>query len=144
MIYLGADHNGFVLKETLKPYLVRRGFAVRDCGAPVYRKSDDYVDFASAVAKSIRAGDLGILVCGSGHGMTIAANKYPGIRAILAHDPQSSRYGRRDDHANILVLAAWQLDNRQAISIVRAFIKQKPGKAERYLRRLRKVRQLER
>jgi len=144
MLYLGADHNGFGLKEKVKLYLQKKRVAFVDCGAFVYKKSDDYPDFAQKVGKRIKKGDLGILFCGSGHGMVIAANKIRGIRAIMPLNETSARDGRHDDHANILVLAAWECSFNAAKRIIAVFMRTKPGKAARYLRRLKKVRKLER
>lgn len=143
MLYLGADHNGYELKEYLRLFFASKGIPCSDAGAKSYKKTDDYVDYAVAVGNSMHKGDLGVLICGSGHGMAIAANKLRGIRAIMPPDPRSARYGRRDDHANILVLPAWRLKNQQALKIVQAFLSQKPGAAARYLRRLKKVSVLE-
>lgn len=144
MLYLGADHNGYFLKERLKLFLTRQGLPWRDLGAKSLVKSDDYVDFAKKVGERVGSGDLGLLVCGSGHGMVVAANKLPDIRAIMPLNPKSARDGRRDDHANILVLAAWQMKAADAERIVAGFLSQRPGKAARYLRRLRKIKNLER
>jgi len=144
MLYLGADHNGFKLKEQLKVFFVSNHIPFVDCGAKSYSKADDYVDYAVLVTRSMKKGDAGLLVCGSGHGMVIAANKVKGVRAILADSPQSAVFGRRDDHANILVLAAWLVSFPSAKRIVAAYLRAKPGRSVRYLRRLRKVKQLER
>lgn len=144
MLYLGADHNGYFLKEKLKKELNRLRLPWRDLGAESFKKTDDFVDFAAAVGRAMEARDFGILICGSGHGMVIAANKLPGIRAIMPPDPRSARDGRRDDHANVLVLPAWRMPYSRATAILRAFFKQSPGRALRYLRRLRKVKKLER
>lgn len=144
MIYIGADHNGFFLKEKLKAHLAKRRLAFKDCGAFRFVKSDDYVDFAAKVAKSVRPGDWGVLICGSGHGMAIAANKIPGARAILPLNTASVRAGRRDDHANILVLAARRMTLEQAKKFLSVFLSTRAAFAARYLRRLRKIKALER
>lgn len=143
MLYIGADHNGYFLKEKLKRHLQRKNIVWQDCGAFAYKKTDDYVDFARQVISRMKAGDKGLLICGSGHGMAIAANKGRGIRAIAPRDEKSAFFGRRDDHANVLVLAAWQVDGGQAERIVETFLKTRPGKAARYLRRLKKISRLE-
>ncbi|MBI4054266.1 MAG: RpiB/LacA/LacB family sugar-phosphate isomerase [Candidatus Doudnabacteria bacterium] len=143
MLYLGADHNGYFLKERLKYHLARLRVRFFDCGARALKQGDDYVDFSNAVTAKIDRGDYGILVCGSGHGMVIAANKIPGIRAIMPLDPRSARFGRHDDHANVLVLAAWQMNLDAAKKIVRVFLTTKTGRAQRYIRRLNKIRKLE-
>jgi len=144
MLYLGADHNGFKLKEQIKKYLQGKGVEFFDCGAFALNKADDYVDFAVLVAKKINPQkDLGLLLCGSGHGMVIAANKISGIRAIMPISAKSASDGRRDDHANILVIAAWEFGFAQAKKIIASFLKTKKGNAPRYLRRLKKVKKLE-
>jgi ribose 5-phosphate isomerase B len=143
MLYLGADHNGYLLKEGIKADLKKSKSPVFDCGADKYRKTDDYVDYAAAVCKRLKPGDLGVLCCGSGHGMVISANKFKGVRAILADSRQSAFLGRRDDHANVLVLAAWSTTQVSARRILKAFLSTRPGSAVRYLRRLKKVKSLE-
>lgn len=142
MLYLGADHNGYFLKEKLKPLLRRLHLPWRDLGAESYVKTDDYVDFAVRVGRAMGKRDFGILICGSGHGMVIAANRLPGIRAILPLSAASARAGRHDDHANILVLAAWHMRFSQAVVIARAFFNARPSGAARYLRRLAKLERL--
>ena len=144
MIYLGADHNGYFLKERIKRTLTRRALPWKDCGDVEYNTDDDYVDFANQVAGEMRSTDLGILACGSGHGMVIAANKHSGIRAIMPLDPRSARDGRHDDHANIVVLTAWGMSIQRAEKILMIFLKTKPGSAPRYLRRLNKLKKLDR
>ncbi|MCL5435851.1 MAG: RpiB/LacA/LacB family sugar-phosphate isomerase [Patescibacteria group bacterium] len=143
MLYLGADHNGYFLKEKLKKELDRLDMPWRDSGAKSFNKADDYVDFAVAVGAAVGERDFGILICGSGHGMVIAANKLPGIRAFMPPDVRSARDGRRDDHANVLVLPAWRMSYPKVTAVLRAFLKQPPGRASRYLRRLQKVKRLE-
>lgn len=144
MLYLGADHNGFELKEKIRTYLSSRRLAFVDCGAKENRPTDDYVDFAVKVGRSLRPDDLGILVCGSGHGMTIAANKLPGIRAVLPMNAKSAGDARRDDHANVLVLAAWETKLPAAQKILDAFLAGHPSAVARHLRRLSKIKNLER
>ena len=143
MLYLGADHNGYFLKEKLKIFLQGLAIAYQDLGAYKFQKSDDYVDFAVKVGRALKKVDLGILICGSGHGMVIAANRLAGVRAAMPINPTSARDGRHDDHLNVVVLAAWETGSRQAEKIVKAFIKQIPGQGKRYLRRLKKIQALE-
>ena len=109
MIYLGADHNGFWLKEELKQYLKRKKIACKDLGSFKHHKNDDYPDYAVKVARNITGAHLGILICGSGHGMAIAANKIRSVRAATAGSIFSAKKAREDDHANVLVLSAWEL-----------------------------------
>jgi ribose 5-phosphate isomerase B len=144
MVYLGADHNGFWLKEELKEYLRKHKIPFKDLGASSLRKSDDYPEFGSAVAKRIGSGDLGILICGSGHGMAIVANKIRGIRAALASSVFSARKAREDDHANVLALSSWETTVEKAKRIVATWLSTRPSKAGRHLRRLKKIQRLER
>jgi ribose 5-phosphate isomerase B len=107
-LLLGSDHNGFVLKEQIKAYLHERGIAVDDLGCHSEAPAD-YPDIAFAAADLIAAGncDRGILVCGTGNGMAISANKVPGIRAALCHDPLSAERARKSNDAQILTMGAW-------------------------------------
>ena len=107
MIAIAADHAGVSLKETLKSELDELGFDVLDLGTNG-PESVDYPDFANAMADTIRAGkaNRGVLVCGSGIGVSIAANRHPGIRAALCHDAVTARLARQHNDANVLVLGA--------------------------------------
>lgn len=144
MIYLGADHNGFWLKEELKGYLAKHKIAFKDMGALRYRKGDDYPEYAAKVARRLRQGDLGILTCGSGHGMAIAANKVRGIRAALASSVFSAKKSREDDHANVLVLSSWETSIERAKRIMAAWLSMRPSKAARHERRIRAISRIER
>jgi len=105
-IAIAADHGGYKLKELLKKHLKDRGIEVKDFGAHSLDKADDYPDFAFPAAKSVSQGesDAGILVCTSGIGMSIVANKVKGVRAALAMDPESARSARSHNNANVLTL----------------------------------------
>ena len=144
MIYIGADHNGFWLKEELKQYLKRHKIVFKDLGALMYKKTDDYPDYAAKVGRKVGQNDLGILMCGSGHGMVTAVNKIKGIRASLVHSVFSAKKSRQDDHLNVLVLSAWETNIEKAKRIVRAWLTAKPSKAKHHLRRLKKIKRLER
>ena len=104
-IYIGADHGGFEAKEHLKNELASAGYEVTDCGASSLQPDDDYPVYGAAVAKVIgqTPGSLGILLCRSGHGMVMTANKVPGVRAMLAVNEASVRQGREHDDGNVLV-----------------------------------------
>jgi ribose 5-phosphate isomerase B len=143
MIYLGADHNGYWLKEELKTYLKKQRVSFKDMGALLLHKEDDYPDYAAKVATHMRSTDMGILICGTGHGMAISANKFKGIRAANAASIFSARKARQDDHANVLALSGWELSAERAKRIVATFIASKPLTAQRYLRRLKKINKLE-
>jgi ribose 5-phosphate isomerase B len=123
MIIIGSDHGGLTLKTALNSYLQRRGFKVSDVGT----NSDvsvDYPDFGQKVAEMIIAGEaeLGILICGTGIGMSIAANKVPGIRAALVTDVFMARMAREHNNANILVLGGRVLDEQKACDLVGAWL----------------------
>src|SRR6185437_2747275 len=107
-VALGADHGGFELKETVKHYLEQRGISTADFGAHSKQPSDDYPDFAQLVGNSVsnRKTELGILICTSGVGMSIAANKIPGVRAALVGDEQTASLARQHNNANVICLGA--------------------------------------
>lgn len=141
MIYLGADHNGFKLKETLQDYLEAKGYQVRDLGNVKFQATDDYPDYAKKVAQKVsRTKDaLGILVCGSGQGMCMAANRHKKVRAALGWSSAAARRARHDDDANVLCLPAWRLTNEQALRVVRAWLATDFGNLARYKRRIKKL-----
>jgi ribose 5-phosphate isomerase B len=122
-IHLGADHAGFTLKEQVKTILSDLGHEVVDVGTDG-EDSVDYPDFAAAVAHAVADGeaDFGVLICGTGLGMAIAANKIPGVRAIQASDPEMARMSRLHNDANVLTLAGRHIGREQAAEVVGAFI----------------------
>ncbi|MGE5234758.1 MAG: ribose 5-phosphate isomerase B [Acidobacteriota bacterium] len=144
-IALGCDHAGFELKQQLGEELARAGHDVLDLGthdtSPV-----DYPDLAEAVALAVRAGraERGVLLCGSGVGAAVAANKLPGIRAGLCHDTYSAHQGVEHDDINILVLGARVVGAELAKEIVRVFLAARFSGEERHVRRLSKVSKIER
>jgi ribose 5-phosphate isomerase B len=145
-IYIGADHRGFNLKEHLKVVLKNEGYEVVDAGAMAYDKEDDSPDFARPVAEKVGANsetDRGILICGSGFGMDIAANKYKNVRAVLPMSADHAYQARHDDNANVLSIAADFTDEGTAEQIVKVFLATPFAKEERYARRLEKIRQSE-
>lgn len=142
-VYVGADHNGFKLKEQLKPWLSARGLAIHDVGAPRHLPHDDYPVFAAAVARAVSHGrGTGVLVCGSGHGMAITANRFRGVRAALCATPFSAKMARHDDHANVLVLAGWETTFPQAKKIIAAWLKTAPSRIKRHQRRVAMIERL--
>ena len=145
-IVIGADHRGLQLKEDLKRSLSEWGYLVDDRGAREYVAEDDHPDYALAVGVKVREQEKGkgILVCGSGVGITIAANKVPGIRAGMALNPEQAESARKDSDVNILVLAADYLNTPQARRIVKAFLETEFRPLARYVRRLRKIARMER
>lgn len=144
-IALGVDHGGFALKEIVADEIRKLGHTVVDCGAYAYDARDDYPDFARAVGAAIQRGDAerGILVCGSGVGVSIAATKMRGIRAALCHDTYSARQGVEHDNMNVLCLGARVIGDELARELVRAFLTARFDANERYQRRLHKVMEIE-
>jgi RpiB/LacA/LacB family sugar-phosphate isomerase len=143
-IAIGADHAGFVLKQKLGDYLRELGHEVTDTGT-VNTDPVDYPDYADAVGQLILAArvDRGVLICGSGVGASVAANKLPGIRAAVCHDTYSARQGVEHDDMNILVLGARIIGEELARELVRAFLAAKFTAEERHLRRVAKINALE-
>ena len=145
-VALGADHGGFSLKVELLPWLEAQGYDVSDLGAHVLDPADDYPDFADAVAQAVASGQTsrGILVCGSGVGACVAANKVPGVRACLCQDTYSARQGVEHDDINILCLGARITGVELAKELVTAFLSARFSSEERHRRRLGKVLAMER
>lgn len=143
---MGADHEGFHLKNELLAWLQRQGYDVMDLGAHSLDPADDYPDFAEAVADAVVSGGAwrGILVCGSGIGACIAANKVPGIRACLCHDTYSARQGVEHDAMNVLCLGARVIGLDLAKVLVESFLRASFTGEERHVRRLAKIEALER
>lgn len=139
-IALGADHGGYELKKALQPLLEKLGHAVLNLGVD---SSDaaDYPDYARKVAEAVVSGkaERGIMVCGSGVGASIAANKVPGARAGLCHDTFSARQGVEDDDVNVLCIGARVIGSELALEVVKAFLAARFSNAERHRRRLGKV-----
>jgi ribose 5-phosphate isomerase B len=123
MIVIGSDHGGLALKAVVKSYLQQRGLKVTDVGTDD-DSSVDYPDFGQKVAESVIAGDaeLGVLICGTGIGMSIAANKIPGIRAALVTDVFMARMAKEHNNANVLVLGGRVLDAQTACDLVGAWL----------------------
>ncbi|MHB1343053.1 MAG: ribose 5-phosphate isomerase B [Thermoleophilia bacterium] len=144
-IVVGADHGGFALKESIAERLRAEGHRVLDVGAYTDEPSD-YPDFALAVGEAVTGGraERGILVCGSGVGACVAANKVPGVRGSVAHDTFSARQGVEDDDMNVLCLGARVVGKELAMDAVRVFLAARFSGAERHRRRLDKVRAIER
>jgi ribose 5-phosphate isomerase B len=144
-IVIGSDHGGFAMKQALVAWLTTRGETVVDLGPVRLDLEDDYPVIASAVANQIHQDPtlLGILLCRSGQGVTIVANKFPGVRAILAWNQAVAVAGRRDDAANILALPADYVTSHEAEKIVGAWLAAVPNNADPYSRRLREIRRIE-
>ncbi|HZA56469.1 MAG TPA: ribose 5-phosphate isomerase B [Candidatus Udaeobacter sp.] len=143
-IVIGADHAGFELKQVIGNDLRHLGHEVIDVGTGSVEPVD-YPDYAEAVGKVILDGkaERGVLVCGSGVGASVAANKLPGIRAALCHDTYSARQGVEHDDMNILVLGGRVIGAELARELLRAFLAAGFTKQERHRRRLEKIKALE-
>jgi len=139
-IAIGSDHAGFKLKEIIKDFLARKKFEFKDFGTNS-EESVDYPDYAYLVAEAVARGefDRGILVCGSGVGVSITANKVKGIRAVLVHDTYTARQSREHGDANVLALAGKKLTKAQAHKILDVWLKTEFSGEERHLRRIRKI-----
>ncbi len=143
-IVIGADHGGFMLKSLIIDYLKDLGHEARDVGAYSSEPSD-YPDYARAVANEVIDGraERGILICGSGVGASVAANKFPGIRAAVCHDTFSAHQGVEDDNMNVLCMGARVVGPELAKDIMRTFLAAKFSGAERHVRRLGKIAAIE-
>lgn len=141
-LLISSDHAGFDLKEEVRAYLAKAGHEVVDLGAFTCDPQDDYPDFAERVGEAIKAGEAkrGILICGSGVGVSIAANKIPGVRAAMCHDTYSAHQGVEHDDMNVLVLGARIIGTSLAYELVDSFLKAKFISNEpRFTRRFDKV-----
>lgn len=142
-IYLGADHGGFPLKEQAKTWLKEWDYQFQDLGAHELDPQDDYPDFtfpvAEQVAKEADQGSLGVLLCRSSGGVTIAANKVLGARAVSAFSPEEASHAKEHNNANILALAGDFLSDDQAKEILKIFLETPFSGAERHVRRLGKI-----
>ncbi len=146
VIYLGADHRGFALKEKLKTTLAGQGYEVVDCGNTVEDENDDYVDYARAVAERVshQANDArGIVICGSGVGVDVTANKFKGVRSALAFANDQLYAARHDDNVNVLSIAAEFTKEDQAKEFLKIFLETPFGTEERFTRRLEKLDSIE-
>lgn len=146
VIYLGADHRGFELKEHLKNALSRRGYPVVDLGPAIYDEADDFTDIAAALAKKVsenRETSKGILLCGSGVGVSVVANKFPNVRAALVATPDQAFDSRNDDDVNVLALGANYLDAATAEKIAVTWLATPFSKEPRFTRRLQELTKIE-
>ena len=138
-IYVGADHQGFHMREGLLSYLKQQGYDVIDEGDATLKPDDDYPQFAGRVTSALLAsGDdeaRGILLCGSGQGMCIAANRRKGIRACLGYNDKAARSARNDDDSNVLCLPAASLKHEEMLQIVETWLKTPFSAAPRFVRR---------
>src|SRR3989338_2819396 len=147
MLYIASYHGGFKLKEELNKFFKREKIKVTDLGPKAFDPSDDYPDYAALVGKQVSANpkkDAGILMCRSGQGVCIAANKFKGVRAGLAWNPAVARASRNDDMTNILCLPSDYITVEAARSIVKNWLGTPYSKDPRHIRRVNKISALER
>jgi len=144
-VAVGTDHAGFALKATVVEAITALGHSVVDCGAVRVDPDDDYPDFAAAVSRAVLDGraERGVLLCGSGVGASVAANKFVGIRAALCQDTFSARQGVEDDAMNVLALGARVVGPALAVELVNAFLRAQFSGADRHRRRLAKIESFE-
>ncbi len=144
-IFLGADHNGFDMKQKLAQALSRAGYEVVDEGDLERKPDDDFPVFASRVVHAMRAAgedSCGILICGSGQGMCMAANRFKGIRASLVWDVAEAHAARNDDDSNVLCLPARSISDAAAVKIAEAWLATPFAGAARFKRRINELDQL--
>jgi len=144
-IYIGSDHRGFELKEKIAKWLFEMDHAFQDLGAQSFDPTDDYTKYAEEVALLVRdnEGARGILLCGSGVGVDVVANKFDGIRASIGKSVAQVRDGRSDDDMNVLVLAADFTTEKEAKAMLIAFLETKFSGKDRYERRLEEIERIE-
>ncbi len=145
MLYIGADHRGFYLKEQIKKYLDGKKISYKDMGNTEYNKDDDYPDFAYLVARLVlrSGGNRGILICGSGIGVAIVANKFRGIRAGCARTAQEIKCARNDDNINVLCLSGDEMSIQKVRAMIDPFLGIPFSLAKRHRRRIEKIRFIE-
>jgi len=144
-IVIGADHAGYDMKQSVAEYLRAKGHDILDIGTHEPGHPDDYPDFAILVAREVQAGSVerGILICGSGVGVCVAANKFKGIRAGICHDHYSAGQGVEHDNMNVLVLGSRVIGPNAALDLVDGYVAAKFSGEERHVRRLNKVKAIE-
>lgn len=148
-VFIGSDHRGFELKEQLKHFLSQEKISFQDVGAFELDPNDDYPVFAQKVAESVSSDTKtgkdtrGIVICGSGVGVDIVANKFNGVRCGLGMNVEQVRLARHDDDINILALASDETDESQAKEMVKAFLETEFENAERRTRRLNEIKDIE-
>ena len=138
-VCIASDHAGFKLKESIKDFLISRNISIIDIG-PMNENSVDYPDYAKRLSNRVKSkkSDIGILVCGSGIGMSISANKTKGIRAAVCYNSKSTRLSRQHNDANIIAIGSRLTKKRTALQLVTIFLKTK-FEGGRHLRRVKKI-----
>jgi ribose 5-phosphate isomerase B len=144
-IYIGADHRGYELKEKIARWLFEMDRAYQDLGAESLNPHDDYTKYAEEVASLVAKteGAKGVLLCGSGVGVEVVANKFDGIRASVGKDVLQIEAGRRDDDMNVLVIAADYTSEKEAKAMLIAFLETKFSGKARYEKRLEEIEKIE-
>ena len=146
LIYIGSDHRGFALKDKLKLFLSARGWSVTDLGARTYEEGDDYPEYAAAVAKKVSEEfetARGVLICGSGVGVDVVANKFRRVRSALCSSPDQAFDARNDDDANVLALGANYLDDGMAQKILLTWLQTPFSGEAKHRKRLEDIANLE-
>ena len=146
MIYIGADHGGYKLKEQLKKFLIKQKHEFVDVGAKKLKAGDDYPDYAKLVGKKVSQNpmqNLGLLICRSGQGVCIVANKFPHVRAALVWNTQEAKMSRTDDMTNVLCLPSDYISDKEAEKIVEVWLKTPYSSDPRHVRRVKKISAIE-
>lgn len=146
MIYIASDHGGYKLKEQLKKFLQKRKLSFKDFGPAKFKDGDDYPDYGSKVAKQIAknpVSNVGILICRSGQGMCIVANKFKGVRAALVWNEEEAIMSRNDDMTNVLCLPSDFISATTALAIVKTWLATPYSTESRHMRRIKKISNIE-
>lgn len=146
MIYIGADHGGYKMKEQLKKFLSKKKLDFTDVGARKFVKDDDYPDYAKLIAKKVSQNpmqNLGILICRSGQGVCIVANKFKHVRAALVWNVEESKMSRLDDMTNVLCLPSDYISQKDAEKIVQVWLNTPYSTESRHVRRIKKISAIE-
>lgn len=141
-IYIGADHGGFEMKEEIKKWLIEHSYEVEDCGNTVFDSDDDYPDFAFPVAEKVANSNetaKGLLICRSGGGVVISANKVKGVRAVDVFDQKSVLHARSHNNANIISVGGDWVSIAEAKEIIKTFLETEFKNEERHVRRIKKI-----
>jgi len=140
MIIIGADHTGFELKDKIRNFLEKQHLSYKDLST-VYDPEDDYPDIAKIVGQNVKKNDknIGILICGSGVGMDIAANRIKGIRAALVYDAYTAKMSRSHNNANIICFRARRFSPKKALKILKIFLNTPFASEQRHIRRIKKL-----
>jgi len=145
MVYLGADHAGFRLKEQIKKYLQNQKLKFEDLGNLKLEKNDDYPEYGYRVAKAVakNKGSKGILICGTSYGICIVANKEKGTRAVSVNNVREAKFSREHNDANILCLSGWDNSVSKARKIIKAWLNTKFSAQPRHRRRVNQIKKIE-